>query len=205
MPAGVLEPLAASEERKRQRRNAPADQSSGQPFGRSGEGMARRRGVPERADQGCVSEERKRQRRQVPPDQSGGQPFGRSGEGMARRRRVPERAHLRVRKRGTQAPTTPGPARPPELSFEADRLMIARRRTNIAQRETVFDEGGPSAPVASTEHEGVLADRTVQRFRVHAIASDRHPCHTHLARLGQRALPGGLERLRVGARNRSTL
>ena len=175
-----------------------------------------RSGGPARADQGgaeyrsartygCVSEERRRQRRDAPPDQSSGQPFGRSGEGRSRRRRVPERAHLWVRKRGTQAPTQRCAARPPELPFEADRLVVPRRRANIAQREPIFDKGCPAAAVASAEHEGVLADRTVQRFRVHAIASDRHPCHTRLARLGQRALPSGLERLRVRARNRSTL
>jgi hypothetical protein len=44
------------------------------------------------------------------------------------------------------------------LAFEADRLLVSGRRANVAQRQPVFDQGCPSAAVASTEHEGVFAD-----------------------------------------------
>jgi hypothetical protein len=86
------------------------------------------------------------------------------------------------------------PADRTNLAFEADRLVVSGRRANVAQRQTVFYQACPSASVASTEHEGVLADRAIEGFRVRVIASNRHLCHTHMARPGQRALPDSLER-----------
>src|SRR5664280_2881060 len=80
------------------------------------------------------------------------------------------------------------------LACEADGLVVSGRRTNVAQRQPVFDQGCPSPAVSSTEHEGVFADRAIEGLRVQVIDSDRHPCHTHMARLGQRALPDSLER-----------
>ena len=86
------------------------------------------------------------------------------------------------------------PADRTNLAFEADRLVVSGWRANVAQRQSVFYQGCPSATVTSTEHERVLADRAMDGFRVRLIASNRHPCHTHVARLGQRALPDSLER-----------
>ena len=78
--------------------------------------------------------------------------------------------------------------------FEADGLVVAGWRTNVAQRQPVFYQGCPSPALASTQHEGEFADRAIEGLRVQMIDSDRHPCHTHMARLGQRALPDSLER-----------
>lgn len=61
--------------------------------------------------------------------------------------------------------------------------MVSGRRANVAQRQPIFYQGCPAAAVASTEHEGVLADGAVEGFRVDAIAPDRHVCHTHMAPL----------------------
>ena len=93
-----------------------------------------------------------------------------------------------------------GPADRTNLAFEADGLVVAGWRTNVAQRKPVFYQGCPSPAVSSTEHEGEFADRAIEGLRVQVIDSDRHPCHTHMARLGQRALPDGLERPGESAR-----
>jgi hypothetical protein len=60
--------------------------------------------------------------------------------------------------------------------------MVSGRRANVAQRQSIFHQGCPSAAVAATEHEGVLADGAMEGFRVDAIAPDRLS-HTHMAPL----------------------
>ncbi len=61
--------------------------------------------------------------------------------------------------------------------------MVSGRRANVAQRQPIFYQGCPSAAMASSEHQGVLANGAVEGFRVDAIAPDRHLCHTHMAPL----------------------
>ena len=62
-----------------------------------------------------------------------------------------------------------------ELALEADRLVVARRRTHVAQRQPVFDERGSSVSLTGMQCDRVLADRAAERFRVHAIALNRGP------------------------------
>src|ERR1035437_10182721 len=62
-----------------------------------------------------------------------------------------------------------------ELALEADRLVIASRRTYVAQRQPVFDERGSSVSLTGMECDRVLADRAAERFRVHSAAPNRRP------------------------------
>lgn len=73
-------------------------------------------------------------------------------------------------------PGQPGlPSDRANLSLEADGLVVARGRAHVAERQAVFDESGTSASLTATQSDYVFADGAVKRFRVHAIASDRHP------------------------------
>ena len=62
-----------------------------------------------------------------------------------------------------------------ELALEADRLVVARRRTHVAQRQPVFDERGSSVSLTGMQCDRVLADRAAEWFRVHAVAPNRRP------------------------------
>jgi hypothetical protein len=141
-----------------------------------------------------ASEERSRQRaslagprhapsyRQEPSARSDG-----AGQGGVRARARPAwlwRAHLKVRERSAKARRSLArrqrrnvPADRADLSFEADWLVVARRRTHVAQRQPIFDKSGPSASLAAVQCDRVLAYRAAKQFRVHAIASRRHPHH----------------------------
>jgi hypothetical protein len=62
-----------------------------------------------------------------------------------------------------------------ELALEAHRLVIARRRTHVAQRQPVFDERGSPVSLTGMQCDRVLADRAAERFRVHSVAPNQRP------------------------------
>ena len=68
--------------------------------------------------------------------------------------------------------------RPGGLAFEADLLVVAGRGAHIAERKTVFDQRGPAASMAGMDRDGVLAYGTLERLRVHALASSDHASPT---------------------------
>ena len=66
------------------------------------------------------------------------------------------------------------------VPLEADRLVVAGRRAHVAECQAIFDQRGAAAAGGGVNCDGVLAYGTVERFRVHAIASSDHAV-THVA------------------------
>ena len=100
---------------------------------------------------------------------------------------------------GAGPPNAP-PARPSELPFKAYGLVVARWRTNVAERQAVFDERGSPASLATMQRDHVLANGAAEWFRIHAIASDEHQSPIGAVRTNPHCLTAGSW---VGARNRS--
>ena len=78
--------------------------------------------------------------------------------------------------------------------------MVARWRTNVAERQAVFDERSSPASLAAMQRDLVLADGAAELFRIHAIASDGHLSPIGAVRTNPRCLTAGSW---VGTRNRS--
>jgi len=58
--------------------------------------------------------------------------------------------------------------------IEANRLVVPGRRTHVAERQPIFDEGGSAAALAATRATGACIQSS-GLLRVHAITWIRHP------------------------------
>ena len=85
-----------------------------------------------------------------------------------------------MREQGAQEPTKASAVRPSGLAFETNRLVVAGGSADVAERQAVFDQGG-SAPSVTVDHDRLLAYGTMERFRVHALASGIHSSPTGVA------------------------
>jgi hypothetical protein len=67
-----------------------------------------------------------------------------------------------------------GPSTSTPLAGEAGRLVVARRRAYVAQRQAVFDQRRASETRTGMRCNRVLADRAAAEFRVQTIGPDQH-------------------------------